>query len=221
MKGLLIINFKNYKEIEGESVIDLAKTASNISREYGVNIVISPPQPALFFVAKSINLQVISQHVDNKDFGPTTGYFIPELAKSYGAMGSLINHSEHKINHNDIMELILKLRKLEMKSFVCASNLIEVSKIAKLEPDYIAIEPPELIGSGKAVSKENPKIIIDTVKEVRKHTQRSKIICGAGIITKEDIIDALNLNANGVLIASGIIKAKSWEEKLKELVHAF
>ncbi|MGD1837318.1 MAG: triose-phosphate isomerase [Nitrososphaeraceae archaeon] len=221
MKGLIIINFKNYKEIEGQRVIDLVKIISNISSRYDINIIVSPPQPSLFHVAKSTNLQVICQHIDNNNLGPTTGYFIPELAKSYGAIGSLINHSEHKIDHRDIEELILKLRKLEMKSFVCASNLIEVNKIAKLEPDYIAIEPPELIGSGKAVSRENPKIITDTVNEVRKHTQRSKIICGAGIITKEDIVYALKLNAQGVLIASGIIKAKSWEEKLAELAQAF
>jgi triosephosphate isomerase len=45
---------------------------------------------------------------------------------------------------------------LGMTSIVCAQGPQEVVEISTLEPDFIAIEPPELIGSGRAVSKENP-----------------------------------------------------------------
>ena len=52
-------------------------------------------------------------------------------------------------------QLVQRLKKLKMMSVVCVKNVAEAKKYARLSPDFIAIEPPELIGSGKAVSKEN------------------------------------------------------------------
>ena len=51
--------------------------------------------------------------------------------------------------------MVLKLKELKMVSIVCVKDIAEVKKYVKLNPDFIAIEPPELIGSGKAVSKKS------------------------------------------------------------------
>ncbi|MGB7881588.1 MAG: triose-phosphate isomerase, partial [Nitrososphaeraceae archaeon] len=93
--------------------------------------------------------------------------------------------------------------------------------IATFNPDFIAIEPPELIGSGKAVSKENPSIITESISAVAEKSDSSKVICGAGIVDKVDVESALKLGAKGILVASGIIKAKSWYEKIHELASGF
>jgi triosephosphate isomerase len=100
---------------------------------------------------------------------------------------------------------------------VCASTANEAAELARLNPTFIAIEPPELIGSGKAVSKENPKVIVDTVKLVSEYSDLTRVICGAGIVDKSDVRSAVDLGVIGILVASGIVKANSWYDKILEL----
>ena len=214
MKRPLIINFKNYDEVSGDKAVKLARAAYAVAKKLKVEIVLAPPQPALAMVAKSVKMPVICQHVDNEKVGSSTGYFLPEIAKSYGAIGSLVNHSEHRIEMKQISSLVERLRELRMTSIVCAREPWEVMEISVFQPDFIAIEPPELIGSGRAVSKENPAII---TKSIEAAGSRSKVICGAGITGKGDIAKAMELGSRGILVASGIIKASSWAGKIAEL----
>jgi len=101
-----------------------------------------------------------------------------------------------------------------MISIVCAREPNEVSEISAFKPDFIAIEPPELIGSGRAVSRENPEIITNSIQVAES---RSRIICGAGIADKNDVAKAMELGSHGILVASGVVKAASWREKIAEL----
>jgi len=149
---LFIINFKNYDSISGSRSLELAKIAAKISRKYKIKIVVCPPQHVISEITK-VSIPVFAQHVDNKVIGSTTGYIIPELVKKSGVSGSLVNHSEHRLASKDIKELVSRLKALKMRSVVCVKNVSEARKYAKLNPDYIAIEPPELIGTGKAVSR--------------------------------------------------------------------
>ena len=214
MKRPLIINFKNYDEVSGKGAVKLARAAQAVARKLKVEIAVAPPQPALALVAKSVKVPVICQHVDNEKVGSSTGYFVPEVAKSYGASGSLINHSEHRIEMKQIAGLVERLRGLRMTSIVCAREPWEVMEISAFQPDFIAIEPPALIGSGRAVSTENPAII---TKSIEAAGSRSKVICGAGITGRGDVAKAMELGSRGILVASGIIKASSWAGKIAEL----
>lgn len=221
MKGLIIINCKNYLEVAGEKILKLSEIAKDISNSNKVQIMIAPPQNCLFYLSQFIKLPLICQHIDDKKIGATTGFIIPELAKSYGASGSLINHSEHRMEHINIKNAIERLRQLNMFSIVCASTSREVGELSRFNPDMIAIEPPELIGTGKAVSKVNPSIITESVKEARTYSKNVKVICGAGIVDKTDIQSAINLGSQGILLASGLIKSESWKDKLIELSEGF
>lgn len=214
MKQPLIINFKNYTEVSGDGAVKLAKSADVVAKKLKVEVVLAPQQPALATVANSVSIPVICQHVDDEKVGSSTGYFVPEIAKSFGAAGSLINHSEHRIEMKHIASLVARLRGLHMTSIVCAREPWEVMEISVFRPDFIAIEPPELIGSGMAVSKKNPEII---TKSINSAGSRSKVICGAGITGKDDVAKAMELGSRGILVASGIIKAKSWATKIAEL----
>lgn len=214
MKNPLIINFKNYEEVSADGAIRLGETARQVAEKLQVEIILAPPHPALALIAKKIEIPVICQHVDDEKMGPSTGFTVPEIAKSYGATGALINHSEHRIEMNSIASLVKRLRRLGMASIVCAQEPQEVVEISTFEPDFIAIEPPELIGSGKAVSKENPTVI---TKSIEGAGSRSRIICGAGISDKEDVSKAMELGSQGILVASGVIKATSWDKKITEL----
>ncbi|MDE1769086.1 MAG: triose-phosphate isomerase [Thaumarchaeota archaeon] len=217
---MFIINFKNYDEIAGTKSVRLAKSALKISKKYKVKIVVCPPQHLMSEIAK-FSSNVFAQHLDNSKIGSSTGFVIPEIVKKSKVTGSLINHSEHRIPSNEIVELVKRLRVLNMTSIVCVQDVSEAQKYAKLNPDFIAIEPPELIGSGKAVSKEKPEIITESVKAVKKANNSTQLLCGAGIVSGEDIAKALELGAKGILVASGIVKAKNWEKTIQEFALAF
>ena len=216
---MFIINCKNYDEISGEKIIKLVKTANKISKKYGIKIAVAPPQHLLSKVT-SFSIPILAQHVDDAKVGSTTGYVVPELLKKSKVRGSLINHSEHRISSKEIQQLVTRLRKLRMISVVCVKNVPEALKYAKLNPDYIAIEPPELIGSGKAVSKEKPELITRAATAVKSARNQTKLLCGAGIVSGEDVKQSMILGSKGILVASGIIKAKNWKKIIEEFAKA-
>jgi triosephosphate isomerase len=216
---MFIINCKNYEEIAGDKIVKFVKIVEKISKKYDIKIAVAPPQHLVGLVSKS-SIPIISQHVDVSKVGSTTGFVVPELLKKSGVSGSLINHSEHRISSKEISLLISKLRDLKMISILCVKNVAEVKKYAKLSPDYIAIEPPELIGSGKAVSKEKPDLIIKAANAVKSAKNKTKLLCGAGIVSGEDVSKASELGSRGILVASGIIKAKSWTNMISEFAKA-
>jgi len=216
---LFIINCKNYDEVSGEKITKLVKTAQKISRKYGIKIAVAPPQHLLSQVASS-RIPILAQHVDDSKVGSTTGFMIPELLKKSKVKGSLINHSEHRISSKEIEHLVKRLRKLRIISVVCVKNVAEALKYAKLNPNYIAIEPPELIGSGKAVSKERPELITRAAIAVKSAKNQTKLLCGAGIVSGEDVKQSMILGSKGILVASGIIKAKNWQKIIEEFAKA-
>ena len=217
---MFIINFKNYEEISAGNSLRLAKVASKIAKKRKIKIIVCPPQHLISEVA-NLPVTVFSQHVDISKVGSTTGFIVPEILKKSRVMGSLINHSEHRIASQDIEQIVSRLKSLNMTSVICVKNVSEAKKYARLNPDYIAIEPPELIGSGKAVSKERPEIITNSVKAVKDAKNSTRLLCGAGIVTGDDVSKALDLGADGILVASGIVKAKNWEKTIDEFALAF
>jgi len=216
---MFIINCKNYEEIAGDKIVKFVKIVEKISKKYKLKIAVAPPQHLIGLVSKS-SIPIISQHVDVSQIGSTTGFVVPELLKKSNVNGSLINHSEHRISPKEIELLVSKLRNLKMISILCVKDVAEVKKYAKLNPDYIAIEPPELIGSGKAVSKEKPDLIIKAVNAVKSAKNNTKLLCGAGIVSGDDVSKASELGSKGILVASGIIKAKSWTKMITEFAKA-
>ena len=216
---MFIINCKNYEEIAGDKIVKFVKIVEKISKKYNLKIAVAPPQHLIGLVSKC-SIPIISQHVDVSKIGSTTGFVVPELLKKSNVYGSLINHSEHRISSKEVELLVSKLRDLKMISVLCVKDVAEVKKYAKLNPDYIAIEPPELIGSGKAVSKEKPDLIIKAVNTVKSAKNNTKLLCGAGIVSGEDVLKASELGSKGILVASGIIKAKSWTKIITEFAKA-
>ncbi len=216
---MFIINLKNYNEIAGSKATRITKLAQKISRKYKIKIAIAPPQHAISELVNH-SIPILAQHVDNAKVGSTTGFVIPEILKKSGVKGSLINHSEHRISARDIILLVKRLKKLGMISVVCVKNIKEAAKYAKLNPTYIAIEPPELIGTGRAISTERPQLITNAVLAVKKANNSTKLLCGAGIVSGKDVSKAIQLGAKGILVASGIVKAKNWNGIITEFTKA-
>ena len=216
---MFIINCKNYEEISGDKIKKFIKIAEQVSKKHKIKIAISPPQHLIGLVANS-SIPILAQHIDDSKIGSTTGYIIPELLKKSKVKGSLINHSEHRISSKEIEKLVVKLKELKMISIVCVKDVAEVKRYLKINPDFIAIEPPELIGSGKAISTEKPDLIQKAAKIVNDSKNKTKLLCGAGIVSGEDVAKSLELGSKGILVASGIIKAKNWNKIISEFAKA-
>ncbi len=215
---ILIVNFKTYAEATGANALNLALAIKKASDEVKANVAIAPQFVDIYKLAKEVDLSILAQHVDAISFGSHTGHILPESVKEAGAIGSLVNHSERKLKISEIAKIVERLKELNMISVVCADNVEVARAVAALDPDFVAVEPPELIGTGIPVSKAKPEVVRNTVEEVRKINPEVKVLCGAGITNKDDVVKALELGADGVLLASGLVKAKDPYVKAKELL---
>ena len=191
----------------GDRAVELAKTIASVAKEEGVSVAVAPQNLDLYRVASQVGIPVLAQHVDPITPGAHTGWLLAETAKAAGAVGSLINHSEHQLQPEEIEQVAKRLRELELVSVVCARDPEVCKRVAAFKPDMVAVEPPELIGSGRAVSKVKPEVVSDAVKEVHGVNPDVRVLCGAGITNGEDVRIALELGAEGVLLASGVVKA--------------
>ena len=214
---MIIVNFKTYLESSGKRAVELALKADKVSKETGVCIVVAPQLVDLAKVAEAVEIPVFAQHIDPIKPGSFTGHVLAESVKEAGAIGTLINHSERQLKLSDIEAIIALTREKNLISCVCANNPRVSAAVAALKPDIVSIEPPELIGTGIAVSKAKPEIVTDTVKMVHHICPDITILCGAGISQIEDVSVALKLGSRGVLVASGIVKAKD----PYSILHAF
>ena len=217
---LIIVNFKTYLEATGRKAVELAENAEKVSLETNVSIGVAPQFSDLSTVAKNVDITVFAQHIDPVKPGSHTGHVLAEAVKEAGAIGTIINHSERQLKLSEIDEIIKITREKGLVSVVCANNPAISMAVATLEPDILAIEPPELIGTGIPVSKAKPEVVTDTVKLVRKVNSKVTILCGAGISHGEDVTAALRLGTQGVLVASGIVKAKNQYAVLREFAEA-
>ncbi|MDH5791491.1 MAG: triose-phosphate isomerase, partial [Candidatus Bathyarchaeota archaeon] len=102
----------------------------------------------------------------------------------------------------------------------CVDTVEMGRTVAPLGPDAIAIEPPELIGTGTPVSKARPEVVSGAVDAVHRIDPEIEVLCGAGITNGEDAAAALRLGARGVLVASGVVKAGDPHRALLELAEA-
>jgi triosephosphate isomerase len=213
---VLIINLKKYEEVLGNKPIKFAKIAKELSKKYKVTIVIAPPHPFLNEVAKII--PTFSQHLDPCEPGAHTGSLIPKEIKELGILGSLINHSEKRVPYETIKQCVDFCKKYDLMSVVCAKDNEEAKELARFNPDFIAVEPPELIGGNVSVSTAKPEIIEDSVKAVKEVSPSTNVLCGAGVKTREDVKKAIELGAKGVLVASGVVKAPNVRKAMIELI---
>ena len=215
---VIVLNEKAYVESVGKRGLELAKICEEVAAEHGVSIAICPQQVELAKIVAAVNIPCFAQHVDAVEPGSQTGFVTLESVKEAGAVGSLVNHSEHRLKIADINFIISKAARLDLLTIVCTNNIAVSKSIAELRPYAIAVEPPELIGTGRAVSKVDPAIVENTVKEVKHVDEECVVLCGAGVTNGEDVRAAVELGADGVLLASGVVKAKDPRAALIDLV---
>jgi triosephosphate isomerase len=217
---IIIINFKTYVEATAKNAVELARKAERVNRETGVAIGVAPQLADLAAVVAAVDIPVLAQHIDSIKPGGYTGHVLAQSVEETGAVGTLINHSERQLKLSDIDQIIRIVHENGMLSIACANNPSTSTAVATLKPDMIAIEPPELIGTGIPVSKAQPEVITGTIDLVREVNKKVIILCGAGISHGKDVAAALKLGTQGVLVASGIVKAKDPYVIIREFADA-
>jgi triosephosphate isomerase len=217
---LILVNFKTYLEGTGEKALELAKEAEKVHRGTNVSVGLVPQYCDIAAIVNTVSLPTFAQHIDVAQAGSCTGHVLPEAVKAAGAVGTLINHSERRLKLSDIDAAIIRAREVGLTSVVCSNNARVSAAVAALQPDMIAIEPPELIGTGIPVSKAKPEVVSGTVELVRRVNKKIIILCGAGITKGEDVAAAIRLGTAGVLAASGIVKAKDPYAVMREFAEA-
>lgn len=204
----IILNAKVYSQVEGAGSVGLAHVCEEAAEEAGIVIGLAPPQVELARVA-GLGLRrvaVFAQHTDPLVPGSGTGWTTAEAVRAAGAVGSLLNHAEHKVPHDQVRTTLERLRGLGLESLVCADGMTETEALAPLRPTYLAVEPPELIGGDVSVTTADPAIVRDAAAAVRDLSAETLPLCGAGVKTGRDVAAALELGAHGVLLASGVVK---------------
>ena len=215
---IVILNYKTYLESSGLNALELAHDLESAANESGITMVASPQAADIYRISEETSLPIFAQHIDPISPGGHTGASLIDTLVDAGICGSLINHSEKRMKLADIDEVIKLCGQYEIESCVCTNNIETSKAVAALAPTAVAVEPPELIGTGIPVSQAQPEVVEDTVKEVKAINKDIKVLCGAGITTGDDMKAAMDLGADGVLLASGIIKADSPKDALLDLV---
>jgi triosephosphate isomerase len=215
---LIVLNFKTYSEATGKTAIRLAEICEDVSNAYSIKIVVAPQIADIHAIAEAVKIPVYAQHVDGVGYGGFTGHVTAASLKAAGASGSLINHSERRLRLAEIEASISACRAFGLTTIVCTNNVSTTRAAAAMRPDFVAVEPPELIGSGIPVSKADPEVVRQSVDAVKKIEPEVGVLCGAGITHGEDLKAALELGSEGVLLASGIVKAKDQRKAIEDLV---
>ncbi len=215
---IVILNYKTYLESSGIKALELAHDLESAASESGITMVAAPQAADIYRISQETSLPIFAQHIDAISPGGHTGSNLIDTLVEAGVSGSLINHSENRMKLADIDEVIKQCRQNEIESCVCTNNIETSKAVAALAPDAVAVEPPELIGTGIPVSQAQPEVVEDSVKGVKAINKKVKVLCGAGITTGDDMKAAMDLGADGVLLASGIIKAESPKDALLDLV---
>lgn len=221
MRPILAVNYKAYYPHSfGKHALELARAAKKIIEEYDVEVILAPPFTELKNIleeVKGTRIKVYAQHADPLEPGAITGYIPLEGLKELGVHGVIINHSEHRLKLADINYLVKKAHTLGLEVLACADVPETGAAVAVLGPDMVAVEPPELIGTGISVSKAKPEVITNSVELIRRVNPNVKILTGAGISTGEDVYIAIKLGTIGVLVASAIVKAKDPYSVMKDM----
>lgn len=210
-KPIFAVNFKTYVL----DALKIAKTIKKYSKHCKPIICVQPGD--VNKIAKTVNIPVYVEHVDYNSPGKNTGALSIENLMLNGAKGTILNHSEKRLDYLTLKKTIIQCKEKGFNQIVCVLNSKEAKKIAELKPTYIAVEPKELIGGNISVSKARPDLIRASVKNVKN----LPLLCGAGIKSREDVRKAISLGAKGILVSSGVVCQKDVRKAVLNLTSGF
>lgn len=218
---MIFVNFKTYEEGTGASAIELTGILEEVSVSSSVKIIPTVQASDVKEVVSTSKLEIWAQHTDAVEYGAHTGFILPEAVFEDGAIGTFLNHSEHKFENFDVLKkAYIRAKSVGLKTLIFAANIDELKLIINLRPTYVSYEPPELVGSKTtSVASAMPEVISQAAKITKENNLT--LIVGAGIKSQEDVRRSLELGAVGVAVASDIVKAEDPKKEVLDLVEGF
>lgn len=196
---------------------EIATAAADVADDAGARIAVAPQTAHIERVATT-GVETWAQHVSPVEHGSHTGSTLAEPVADAGAAGTLLNHSERRLKLADIDSGIRAAERAGLETIVCANNPSQIGGVTALSPDMVAVEPPELIGTGTPVSHADPDIVREAVSAAGSVDESVPVLCGAGISSGDDVAAAADLGSEGVLLASGVAKSDDPRAALVDLV---
>ncbi len=223
LKPIIILNLKAYKEGMNKSLYTILDIVDSVSREYNnIDFAIAPNIIYLLDATKNRKRTLIfAQHADPVPYGAYTGHIPLAAIKDIGVDGVIVNHSERQVTFQVIENVVGMAQRNGLRTCVCGGDIVEIRAISRIKPIYTAFEPPELIGTGRSVSRVMPDILKKSVNIILEESEGKSIpVCGAGISNKTDVEMAFRSGARGILVASAFVKAKDRKSLLMQFAEA-
>ncbi len=217
---LILTNFKNYESAVGDNAESLVEKHIEARAETGANFAVAINTLDLKSIAQkyAVRLPIFAQHCDNATYGSSTGKILPEYLRDLGVAGVVLNHSENRFgDFETLQKTVAKAKETGLTVVLCAESAEEGEKFSqKTDADFIAVEPPELIGGDISVSTAQPELITNSSAKIGAE----KLLIGAGIKNGNDVKIAVEKGSAGVLLASGVTKSNDPKSVLLDLVSA-
>lgn len=204
---ILVLNFKTYQEARGAKGLELARISEKIAKEYSANIIVVPQLVDMLSIANQIEIPVFSQHLDSNSPGSATGHIDVSALKEGGITGTLLNHSERRLEISILEKSVETANNHDLYTIVCAGTTNLSRAVSSFNPWAVAMEPPELIGGDVSVTSR-PQAVKDAVAAVKSINEKIIPLTGAGVKNADHLGAAIELGSAGVLLASGVVKAK-------------
>lgn len=212
----LIVNLKTYERGSGAAAVHAARACEVVAEETGSTVAVAVQNADISRISDAVDIPVYAQHIDPATYGSNTGSALAETLAFNGADGVLINHSEDQVPAEVVEACVNRATDAGLETVVCAESPDVAETVSMFSPDYVAFEPPELIGGDVSVSSAQPELVEDAVER-----SEVPVLTGAGVKGTDDVETALELGTEGVLVASGVVKADDAEEAVRELVSGF
>jgi triosephosphate isomerase (TIM) len=204
----------------GKDVLRLARHADRMSAKYRVQIIFTPQYVDIPLLARGTrHLLVFAQHMDSLPVGRGIGSVLPEAIKAAGAVGVLLNHAEKKLTPEELERTIRRADEVGLASMACADNLEEAVKVARMSPNIIIAESPELIGVGKR-SENDRETVAKINAAIWDINPEIRILHGAGISRGQDVYNIIAAGSQAAGSTSGIIKANDPFAMLEEMIRS-
>ncbi len=204
----------------GKDIVELAKRADELSRDYDVQVVITPQYVDIPAVVQAVErVLVFAQHMDALPPGRGVGSVLPEALAAAGAAGVLLNHVERRLARPELVHTMERAAEVGLATMVCADDVPDAVAIAGLAPDIIIVEAPELIAGG--VRDAGSRAAVAAANEaVWRVDPAVRVLHGAGINGPRDVYDVTAAGAQGTGSSSAIFTAVDPAAMLEAMIGA-
>lgn len=215
---MLFINFKTYPQATDRKAVELGLACQKAQKNIKIPLVLLVQAADIAQVKKAVILPLWAQHIDPVEPGQATGFTTALAVRKDGAQGVMLNHSEHPLPFADLKKAVNLAKKQDLRTLICVKSIKQAKKAKGLEPDFIAFENPQLIGTGVSManSQKGQKQLAEFIKLGIDFP-----IVGAGISKRKDVKKSLELGTRGILVSSAVVKAKDPQKTIEKLAAGF